>query len=325
MALKLRGTFSPNPKMGPLLDGTVQPKGIELTFESGQAGDLHERHLRESAHDVFEFSISNYMITKERPRPLWDWTALPIFFSKALLAVNTVANAKAGVESAEDLRGKRFGIPDYTMTAGVWFRAMLRQLYGIRPQDMSWYVTRPREHSHGAQLGINEDGPRDVSINWLQEGEGVRMLLAGELDAAFPAGMADFPMDGPTVRRLFPDGGRAFVEAFFRQTGFTPVNHTVLVQRKLAEKEPWVPEALFEAFERSKQEAYRRDPRARTIFHDRDDLDWQRSVFGDDPFPVGLAANRAMLTMGAEQSNIDGLTRESAKIDELFWESLRGT
>jgi 4,5-dihydroxyphthalate decarboxylase len=326
MPLQLRGTFSPNPRMKPLIDGTVKAKDIEITWESGSPADLHERHLRESAHDVFEFSISNYMITKERPNPLWDWTAIPIFFSRALLAVNSYVNVRSGIETAADLRGKRFGIPDYTMTAGVWFRAMLRELYGIRPQDVSWFVTRPPEHSHGVQLGVDKDGPADVSIEWLKEGEGVRMLTSGELDAAFPAGSINFPTDHPDVRRLFPDGGREFVASFLQKTGFTPVNHTVLVQRKLAEKEPWVPEALYDAFERSKLEAYRRDPHGRDMFHDgRDDLDWQRSVFGDDPFPSGLSANRATLKMGAEQSNVDGLTREPAKIDELFWETVKNT
>src|SRR5438105_3961332 len=60
LMLQLHGTFSPNPRMAPLIDGTVKPEGIEITFESGQAGELHERHLRDNAFDVFEFSISHY-------------------------------------------------------------------------------------------------------------------------------------------------------------------------------------------------------------------------------------------------------------------------
>jgi len=33
----------------------------------------------------------------------------------------------------EDQRGKRFGIPDFTMTAGLWLRAILREVHGIQP------------------------------------------------------------------------------------------------------------------------------------------------------------------------------------------------
>ena len=70
--LQLRGTFSPNPRLAPLLDGTVKPTGIEIQFESGSAGELHETHLRDNAFDVFEFSISHYMMTREHPGK-WEW------------------------------------------------------------------------------------------------------------------------------------------------------------------------------------------------------------------------------------------------------------
>src|SRR5437762_2244914 len=99
--LQLRGTFSPNPRMAPLVDGTVQPEGIELTFESGQAGELHERHLKDNAYDVFEFSISHYMLTKQRPGK-WDWAALPIFFSKAFMTLSAQVNVNAGIADAGD-------------------------------------------------------------------------------------------------------------------------------------------------------------------------------------------------------------------------------
>ena len=115
------------------------------------------------------------------------------------------------------------------------------------------------------------------------------------------------------------------MESFYRKVGFTPVNHTVAVQRRVVAENPWVPEALFEAFERAKQTAYRRDPASRSIFRDAHDLDWQESVFGPDPYTSGLSANRAMLAMCAQQSVKDGLTRTPANMDELYWESVRGT
>jgi 4,5-dihydroxyphthalate decarboxylase len=267
------------------------------------------------------------MITKERPKDLWDWTAIPIFFSKAALGLNSYANAQAGIQSAADLKGKRFGIPDYTMTAGLWFRAQLKALYDILPQDMEWWVGRVGEHSHGAQMGMQENPPQGVTLKWADhEGQINEMLQSGELDAAFPAGSADIDPSTGKVRRLFEDGGRQFFADFQQKVGFLPVNHTVVVQRKLVEKEPWVAEALFEAFEASKQEAYRRDRASSMVFpRGREDFDWQESVFGPDPFKSGFKANRDMLAMAAEQSNIDGLTRQRANIDELYWQSLRNT
>src|SRR4051794_40920335 len=113
MVLQLRGTFSPNLRLQPLLDGTVKAEGIEITFESGQAGELHERHLRENAYDIFEFSISHYLQTKLRPGR-WEWTALPIFFSKAFMTLAAQANVNSGVDSPADIKGKTMGIPDYS-------------------------------------------------------------------------------------------------------------------------------------------------------------------------------------------------------------------
>jgi 4,5-dihydroxyphthalate decarboxylase len=326
MVLRLRGTFSPNPRVAPLVDGAIQPSGMEIAWESGTAGDLHEMHLRDGAHDVFEFSISNYIVTRERAKELWDWVMIPVYASKATLGLNTWVNASAGIESGADLRGKKFGIPDFTMTAGLWFRAQLDALWGIRAQDIEWYVGRQGEQSHGRQMGFDTDPPRGVTLHPTRPGDVNRMLQAGELDASFPS--ADVYVDTATanVRPLFPDGGRRFMADFQRAAGFLPVNHVVLVRRSLAEEQPWVPEALFEAFEAAKREAYRRDRSAAGVFRaGNDDLDWQASAFGADPFPYGFAANKPMLEMAARQSNLDGLTVNRWDLGEFVAERLRGT
>ncbi len=324
--LQLRGTFSPNPRLEPLLDGTVKPTGIEIHFESGSAGELHEMHLRDNAFDVFEFSISHYMMTREHPGK-WEWTALPIFFSKAFMTLAALVNLNSGIETPKDIKGKRFGVPDYSMTAALWFRAMLRQLYGTRTADNQWFIGRTKEHSHAALIGIDEDDlPKNIPIRWAtRRGEINELLQSGNIDVAYPAG-EEVPLDASTgnVRPLFPDGGRAFVQEFVQSTGFAPVNHTVMVQRRIVEKDPWVAEALFEAFEKSKQEAYRRNPAAAALFP-RQPLEGQAEVFGTDPFPSGVKANLPMLRMATEQSVEDGLAPRPIDVEELFWPSLRNT
>jgi 4,5-dihydroxyphthalate decarboxylase len=324
--LQLRGTFSPNARMAPLIDGTVKPEGIEITFESGQAGELHERHLRDNAFDVFEFSISHYMQTKLRPGK-WDWTALPIFFSKAFMTLDAQVNVNSGIETTADIRGKTFGVPDYSMTAALWFRAMLRELHDIHTPDVKWIVGRTKEHSHGSLLGMDEsDFPTNISVTWPNRHGAINeMLQKGEIDVAYAAG-EEVPIDksAPTIRPLFDDGGRAFVEAFVKSAGFAPVNHTVVVQRRILEKDPWVAEALYEAFEESKRVAYQRDPKAAALFP-RQPLEGQADVFGADPFKSGLAANRPMLKMAADQAVEDGLAKEVVDIGSLFWPALQNT
>jgi hypothetical protein len=55
------------------------------------------------------------------------------------------------------------------------------------------------------------------------------------------------------------------------------------IQQRVVEENLWLPEALFDAFERSKQEAYRRDPSARLILRKEAGLEpgesvWPRSL-----------------------------------------------
>ncbi len=324
--LQLRGTFSPNPRLEPLLDGTVKATGIELQFESGSAGDLHEMHLRDNAFDVFEFSISHYMMTREHPGK-WEWTALPIFLSKAFMTLAAQTNVESGIETPQDIKGKRFGVPDYSMTAALWFRAMLRELYGTRTADNEWFIGRTKEHSHAALIGVDESLlPDNIAITWAtRQGEINELLQAGKIDVAYPAG-EQVALDTSTgqLKPLFPDGGRAFVQAFVEKTGFAPVNHTVVIQRRILEKDPWVAEALFEAFEKSKQEAYRRNPAAAALFP-RQPLEGQAAIFGADPFPSGVKANLPMLRMATEQSVEDGLAPKPIDVEQLFWPSLRNT
>ncbi len=54
-------------------------------------------------------------------------------------------------------------------------------------------------------------------------------------------------------------------------------------------------------------------------------LELDESVFGPDPYVSGLSKNRAMLSMTIEQLLKDGLIRDKVDVDQLFWESVRGS
>ncbi len=324
--MTLRAGHSNNPRLQPLRDGTVKATGIDFDWETLGPQQLFHRQLTDNDLDVFEFSISSYMMTRDRDpdRTRWDWVGVPVFLSRAFLALNTYVNTHSGMESFADLKGKRFGIPDFQMTAGLWLRAMVADLYSIRPQDVTWFVGRGPDQSHGAAIGLDQEPPADVPIEW-NEGLGrlLELLESGGIDATYPDGGA-VVTESPNVRKLFPDGGRAWIAEFVRHSGFTPVNHTLAVQRRIVEKDPWIPEALFEAWEKSKQEAYRRDRSTGMLFRG-DDYDAQAELFGADPYPSGLKANRTMLARGADQSLQEGLIFSPVDIAGLWAESLRTT
>jgi 4,5-dihydroxyphthalate decarboxylase len=43
-----------------------------------------------------------------------------------------------------------------------------------------------------------------------------------------------------------------------------------------------------------------------------------KRIFGEDPFPYGVKANRPMLQTIIDYSHEQGLTREKLKLEELF-------
>jgi 4,5-dihydroxyphthalate decarboxylase len=325
--VRLRAAHSNNPRLQPLREGAIQIPGIEFEWETLGPQELFHHQLTQNDFDVFEFSISSFMMTRDRPNgpSKWDWVGVPIFLSRAFLALNTYVNVNSGMQSFADFKGKRFGVPDYNMTAALWLRAMVEDLYDVKPQDVTWFVGRAPGQSHGVALGLDQDPPKDVPIKWA-EGVGKLgdLLERGEIDATWPDGGATLN-ESANVRRLFAsDGGRGFIGDYVRKMGFTPVNHTLMVQRRVVEENPWVPEALFEGFERSKQDAYRRDRSVGMLFKG-DDVKEQADVFGADPYPSGLNANRAMLQRGMNQSLSEGLIHKPIDVDSMWHESVRGT
>lgn len=324
----LKCAFSPNPRIQPLVDGEVTIEGVETDWTFDNPGRLHLHHLTQDTFDVFEFSISNYLVVQDNLATAHvRWKAIPIFLSKALMWTRTYVRDGSGIESLSDLRGKRFGIPDFHMTAGVWMRIVLRHLYGIRPEDIQWFNGRPPEFSHGENVG-GSLAP-GISLTRLQESGAMnRMLHTGEIDAAYDGGPSVEVTAGSDVHPLFTSTSRRqVIEDFRRKTGQTPVNHVLMVQERLLEQDPTLAVRLYEAFEQSKQAAYKKARKAASgyaLFPD-EDVARQVDVFGEDPFPSGVAANRDMLEMVFDEACGEGLLRKRPVLESLFADTVRGT
>lgn len=319
--LKLRAVFAAgNPRTAPLVEGEVKIEGVELDVDQENHGDTFAWLLDHGdERDIFEFSISHYMTTFEKHEPRWNWTAVPMFLQKATPFLETRVPANADTRTLGDLRGKKVGMGDYAMTAGVWLRVALNDLYGVPPQEVAWFAGRARHRSHDFQLGIPDMLKPGVSVTWLDDDTALdRLLKAGEIDAAFGV-RAD-----EAVRSLLPNGGAGLFGEFYRSARYLPVNHVMVVRRPLVEENPWLPEALYRAFDASKHAAYQRDSAAALVLPNQDAAA-QRALYGDDPYPSGVAANRPMLEALARQSFAEGLTRGLLNVEELFAEGVRGT
>lgn len=331
--MRLRVGFTKNPRVQPLVDGEVAIEGVELEWTQSfrSPGELFLTQLKENAFDLFEFSIADYLVTKSRPD--WarlGWIALPMFVTKPLgLLLNLHANVQSGVRSYADLKGKRFGLPDFGMTAAVWLRIMLRKLYGIQPQDITWYNGRPPSHRHGRILDIDSKPLNGVRLINLDEGASLDDLLQrGEIDAAFgsPFGAAvDATADVKLVST--PAMLSDMIGELHRREVLTPVNHVLVLKEKHLEADPGLAQRLYQAFETSKHRAYARAQKlaAGYLLFPSEAFAAQASLLGEDPFPAGLAANRRMLAATAEQLTLDGIIPSSPELEPLFAEGVRGT
>jgi len=344
--LTLTVAFSENSRVDPLAEGAVKPQAIDLQFVRIHPGDLFFRNLKYDEFDVSEMSISEYIMTRERrDGSKWDWSGLPVFLSKAFWWLNFYVNSESGIRDLSDLRGKRLGSPDYPSTAALWLRIFLKELYGINPQEITWYNGRTREHSHAGILELDRTPPGGVKLNFLSQDQTfAAMLDQGELDAAYGIALDNIytgrtrmstldrysgtQIEGnPRIRPLFPDSGRQIILDFYKKTGVLPCNHMVVVQNRVLEKHPWVALELFTAFQKSKELAYQRAREAARgyLLFDAEDFKKQSDVFGNDPYPQGFRANRKMFEIITRGSFEQGLTKKQANVDDLFYRTTLGT
>ncbi len=210
-------------RVRPLMDGSVQPDGIDLTFLNLPVEETFFRMLRHREFDVAEMSLSSYTVSMFRePRP---FVAIPVFPSRFFRHSSIYVNADAGIREPKDLIGKRVGTPEYQMTAPVWIRGILADHYGV-PVDSVTYCTGGEEQpGRGEKLEL--DLPANIRIRPIGETQTLaQMLASGEIDALHTARMpSTFASGNPRVKRLFDDYKSVEQRVFSRHRHFPDHAH----------------------------------------------------------------------------------------------------
>ncbi len=293
-----------------LIEGTTPPQGIDLIVLTMPSPERHWRMTKGQEFDVCEFSMASYLASREAGLP---FTAIPAFPHRRFRHSFMVVNAKAGIQQPSDLRGKRVGLRTWQTTAGVWQRGMLQSEYGLPVDQVRWVAQSEEDIPLQLPPGISlERLPADANLD--------TMLADGELEAAFyPELLPSLARGDSRVRRLFHDS-KAEEQAYFRKTGIFPIMHTVVIRDEILRAHPWVAQNLLQAFERAKEQAYRRleNPRTVSLAWMRDLLEEQRAVMGPDPWVYGFAPNRHTLETFCEYGHQQGLTRRRLSAEELF-------
>ena len=313
--LRLSMIVSDNPRTRPLIDRRVTVDGVDLLASTGRPGErrMVERQLLFEEFDVSEMPLSWFQIAVSQGDQ--RFVGVPVFSARGVYHAGMVVRTNAGIETPEDLKGKRIGVPEYAQTSAVWARAALQHEYGVLPQDVEWCVEQHNEEGGAGWPGCRLPG--DVKYQVAPAGKRVRALLeSGDVDAsllAIPGGAG-----GASTRPLFADAaGEA--SRYRQSSGLFPVNHFLVMRRTVFEANPWVAPNLFFAFNKAKalgQGSLRELTAAqRELGMIPDDV---RKALDTDLFPYGVEPNRTALEVLADYAHEQGLTPRPVGLEEMF-------
>jgi hypothetical protein len=302
-----------------LEEGTVRPDGIELTYLRLPVEETFFRMMRHQEFEVAEMSLSSYAISMQAdPSP---FVALPVFTSRMFRHGSIYCNADAGIVTADDLRGKSVGTPEYQLSAGVWVRGILADQHDV-PTGSVTYFTGGQERPgriEKAPLDLGGDIkvvriPRDRTLS--------TMLAEGEIDALYtPRIPRPFVEGDPRVRRLFSDV-ISTEKDYYATTGIFPIMHVVVVRRDVYERYPWVAQSLYRAFVLAKDEAFGGlyDSSALRFMLPwlNQQLEDAQRLMGKDYWSYGLDANYDTLATFLRYHYEQGLSRRQLSPEQMF-------
>jgi 4,5-dihydroxyphthalate decarboxylase len=127
------------------------------------------------------------------------------------------------------------------------------------------------------------------------------------------------------VKPLFADAMGEGIR-FFKQHGYIPANHAYIVRGDIHRAYPWLAFNLYKAFLAAKETAQERlvERIPSGLIFGREYLAQTRTIFGADPFPYGLQANRSMLETLVSYSVEQGLIPAKIELEDLFAPSTLG-
>jgi len=308
-----------------LIDGRVKIDGCNINFTESGIGDINTNVFSSpQTLDVTEIGLHPFMLAYANDG-FRDYSLLPIFPLRLFRHKSVFIRTDRGITNPEDLRGKKIATAGYSSTSLTWIRGILQEEYGVKPEDIQWIISSKDSSARDAGKVSKQENvfPEGVQISMGPAGKDESDLIeSGEVDAVFHAGEPRAYIEGHSrVGRLFPDY-RSTEQAYFSKTGIFPIMHAVAIKKSLVKQNPWLIEAVFDAYSQSKQKAYDYMAKAAWL---RDSLPWfgqefdeTRALMGDNYYSYGIEPNRKTLDALFRYSHQQGLCSRKLTIAELF-------
>lgn len=311
----------------PLIDQRVQIEGCDPIWLSDMPIEtMFARALGHAEFDISELSFSNFLTQVASGNS--HYVGLPIFPSRSYRHGAWFVNSQAGIRTPADLKGKRVGVREYSMTAAVVARGILSDEFAIRSADVQWVIgdVDERERSAIAPPQLHRDIPVDVISDDRLLSD---MLMQGEIDALLAyKPPAPFVARDARIVRLFPN----FVELekeFAARTSIFPVMHLMGVRRDLLEQHPWLAMSLLTAFNAAKDMALHELSYVQALKISlpwlAESLEETTRVLGEDFWPYGISRNRAAIEALARWHHEQGLSPRLLTLEEMFFRTMLAT
>src|SRR3972149_4579794 len=126
-----------------VLSGDVRAEGIDITGLRVPIEELLYRLHKYREWDAAELGLGTQSAQISRGHD--DMVGIPVFTSRTFRHSAIYLRSNAGIESPADLAGRRVGVPQWSMTAAVYARALLQHGYGVDLRSIRW-----------GQAGVNE-------------------------------------------------------------------------------------------------------------------------------------------------------------------------
>jgi 4,5-dihydroxyphthalate decarboxylase len=288
-----------------LKDGTVGPQRFALAFEEVPVlVQAFRRMVRSLEFDVTEMAITTYLCAKSFGK---SFTALPVFLVRGFHHGAIVRGATSDIRTAAELQGRTVGVNrGYTVTTGVWARAILQDEHAVDLSRVTWAPTGDEhvaEYQPPANVLPTEPG-RDLAA----------LVAAGALAAG-----VGITADQAGLVPVVPDPAEAGYRAL-AERGFYPINHTLVVKDELLAAHPDLAADLFTAYAEAKHRYVERlragkitDPAPADRMYGR-----VMEITGGDPLPYGIEPNRRMLEQLIEHAVSQRILPARVALDSLF-------
>lgn len=292
-----------------LKDGTVTAPDLDFEFEEvNPLPRAFRAMVREGAYDVSEMALTTYITAKAHGAKL---TALPIFLVRDFHHKSMAAHAGAGLASPKDLEGRRVGVNrGYTVTTGVWARAILAQEHDVDLSRITWARSDDEHVPDWSKPANVEELGGDGSLE--------EQLRRGDIPAA-----VGLPAKGEGLVPIIDDAFEAGFRAL-KTRGFYPINHLVVVRDDVLAEAPDVAVQVFDAFAAAKArhvQALRAGRVSEPSAVEKVELAALEVM--DDPLPYGITPNLNVLELLMAQAVAQGIVDKAMPIADLFAPAVR--